>query len=235
MQGHTRLVTWNCNHQLGRKLGKLLELAPDVAVIQECERDLDVPEGFVFHWVGDNPRKGLGVLSRDSEAVIESARDEAWTYFLPVRLPAMNLRLLATWAFNFRAQKKFGEGRTGNAWDVISALSEWLQSGPSLVAGDFNNNVNWDTARGRYNFADIVDVCSRLGLRSAYHAYTGEALGAESQPTFLHTKNPAKPFHIDYCFASRALAIHSFRVEPFDPWLRESDHVPLILDLGSAS
>ena len=39
-----RIVTWNCNRQLGRKLGSLLDLSPDVAIIQECERNLAVPD-----------------------------------------------------------------------------------------------------------------------------------------------------------------------------------------------
>jgi hypothetical protein len=41
-----RLVTWNCNFSLSKKLDKLVELKPDVAVVQECEQELDgLPDG----------------------------------------------------------------------------------------------------------------------------------------------------------------------------------------------
>ncbi|MCK8514992.1 endonuclease/exonuclease/phosphatase family protein [Methylonatrum kenyense] len=232
MNAVTRIISWNCNNQLGRKLSKLSELKPDVAVVQECERDLDVPEGFTFHWRGDNPRKGLGVLCRDSKSRVCGLESPAWTYFLPIELPGLNLRLLAVWAFNFRAQK-FGDARTGNAREVIVELSDWLGAGPSLVVGDFNNNLKWDTARGQYNFADIVKTCSALGMRSVYHSDTGDAFGEEQQPTFLHTKNPEKPFHIDYCFVGDQLSVQGFRVEPFHHWLTDSDHVPLILEVDA--
>ena len=44
-----RLVTWNCNLSLSRKLPRLIGLAPDVAIIQECERDLEnLPSGAQY-------------------------------------------------------------------------------------------------------------------------------------------------------------------------------------------
>jgi len=59
-----RIVTWNCNLRLSKKLDRLLGLNPDVAVIQECEQALTCPPGYYYTWCGNDPIKGLGVLSR---------------------------------------------------------------------------------------------------------------------------------------------------------------------------
>ena len=78
-----RIITWNCNGQLGHKLEALLALSPDVAIIQECEKELTIPVGFTFAWAGVLPAKGLGVLARDP---LMHAReyDFKWTFFLPL-------------------------------------------------------------------------------------------------------------------------------------------------------
>ena len=65
-----RLVAWNCNMALHRKIDALLRLEPDVAVISECAE----PERLRARsaedwlqgepvWIGDNPNKGLAVLT----------------------------------------------------------------------------------------------------------------------------------------------------------------------------
>ena len=65
-----RLVAWNCNMALHRKLDALRRLAPDVAVVSECACSerlrplgvLDYISGDPI-WIGDNPNKGLAVLA----------------------------------------------------------------------------------------------------------------------------------------------------------------------------
>ena len=48
-----RLVTWNCNLSLSRKLPRIVGLAPDLAIIQECERDVEaLPDGAHYEWAG---------------------------------------------------------------------------------------------------------------------------------------------------------------------------------------
>ena len=74
-----RIVTWNCNRQLGRKLQALLDLAPDIAVVQEWEKSLQVPDGFTYKWTGVFPNMGLGVLARDPQ-MRTLAYDEEWTF-----------------------------------------------------------------------------------------------------------------------------------------------------------
>lgn len=179
-----RLVTWNCNLSLSRKLNLLLNLQPDIAVIQECEEALVAPKGYIFKWRGNNPKKGLGILLKEQEVAVNPLMKAEWTYFLPITLPETGIRLLATWAYNHRATR-FGSSCIGYPIEVLEALSDWLSEGPSLVVGDFNNSVVWDKPNGLLNFVSIEAKLSELGFRSAYHAHTTEALGLETRPTFF--------------------------------------------------
>jgi len=182
-----RIVTWNCNRQLGRKLQPLLDLAPDIAVVQECEKSLQVPDGFTYKWTGVFPHRGLGVLARDPQ-MRTLAYDEEWTFFLPVELPSLRVNLLATWAFKHRA-KSLGDGRIGTCLPVIDSMAGWLAQPSSIMAGDFNHHPRWDTPCGRNNFRDVCSSLSSLGLKSAYHTATGEAHGAELQSTTICTES----------------------------------------------
>jgi exonuclease III len=146
-----RVITWNCKGALDRKVGHLLELDPDIAVMQECARDFAAPSGYKFLWTGSYASKGLGVLTRDIEARIEPQPDPAWTLFLPVVLPRLNIKLLAVWAFHHRAAKQ-DASLTGFISDVLDTLDPWLASGRSIMAGDFNNNLQWDKTRSKHNF-----------------------------------------------------------------------------------
>lgn len=228
-----RVVTWNCNLSLAKKLDSLLELDPDVAVIQECEQDLKVPEGYSYIWSGNNPRKGLGVLAKNLKIVLEPSWQKEWTYFLPISIPEKNLRLVATWAYNHRAVR-FGKEYVGSSLEIIKELSEWIAGGRSLVVGDFNNSIIWDKLNGKFNFADINSALHSLGLDSAYHHLTKELNGSEVKSTFYHIKNPEKGYHIDYCFIHDSLEIKSLEIPEYEKWRSKSDHVPVILDLAEA-
>ena len=61
-----RLVAWNCNMALHRKLDALRRLRPDVAVVSECAKPQVVAEragvenlGADSVWIGRNQHKGL--------------------------------------------------------------------------------------------------------------------------------------------------------------------------------
>jgi hypothetical protein len=225
-----RLVTWNCSLALSSKLPRLLELKPDVAVIQECEKNLEhIPPGATYRWIGENPRKGLGVLCFGSSVEIDPLYRSTWAYFMPVQLPEFRLRLLATWAYNHRAAR-FGPEHTGRPMAVLRELRDWLSKGTSIVAGDFNHSVVWDRPDGAHNFALIDSELRGLGLQSAYHSGFAEPLGRESRHTYFHTKNAEKPYHIDYVYVHASIPVRGVHVQDFDEWRDVSDHVPIIVD-----
>jgi len=225
-----RLVTWNCNLSLSRKLPRLMSLAPDLGIIQECERDLkNLPDHAQYLWVGNNARKGLGVISFGPPVSLDPCHRVTWSYFLPLNVPMLRPRLLATWAYNHRASR-FGPEYNGMPLDVFHELRDWLSAGPTVVSGDFNNSVVWDRPNGQNNFAAVDASLRQVGLRSVYHSETGEPLGSESRGTYFHTKNADKPFHIDYVYAHRAIPIRRASIESFADWHAESDHVPIVID-----
>jgi len=224
-----RLVTWNCNFSLSKKLDKLLELEPDLAVVQECESELTgLPEGVSFQWCGNNSRKGLGVLSFGGNIEIAQFFNPSWTYFLPIN--AGCFQILAVWVFNHRAIK-FGEDSDGYFLSVLPQLESWMTRSNTLILGDFNNSVVWDKTKGINNFIDIADSLSGKGLRSAYHDYVREDFGKESKSTFYHTRNQDKPYHIDYCFIPKTIDLVNVKIGAYEDWIDYSDHVPIIIDI----
>ena len=74
---------------------------------------------------------------------------------------------------------------------------------------------------------------NEIGFESLYHKFHNESQGKESQPTFYLHLNLAKPYHIDYCFASRKFVdkLKDCTVGKFDNWKHLSDHSPLIVAL----
>ena len=71
-----RLIAWNCNMALHRKLDALMQLRPDVAVVCECAaperlRDRVELSGLTGEpvWIGRNPNKGLAVFGFNGHRV----------------------------------------------------------------------------------------------------------------------------------------------------------------------
>ena len=201
----------------------------DILFIQECEKvPRDYFQGFDFHWVGQNERKGLGVLTKGDSKFPQDIYSSKFVYFLPVVF--RDTLVLGTWAFNGRA-KKFGENASGYFLEVLKHYGDWIKSSSNvIVAGDFNNGPQWDVSGHPNNFVDINAALNRLGLKSAYHSYFSEDFGQESSHTYFHQRNPGKPFHIDYIY-SNFKNVKSVRVEPFSEWSHLSDHVPLTAEL----
>jgi len=225
-----KILTWNCNMNFNSDFSSLQSFDVDVLLIQECEK---VPrnhfEGFDFHWVGQNEKKGLGVLTRGPSKFPQEIYRPDFIYFIPVVFE--DLFVLGAWAFNGRAQK-FGAESSGYFLDVLDHYSERIQSSEKVViAGDFNNGPQWDTPGHRNNFAGIDQALTELGLHSAYHFSKLEEFGKESSPTYFHQRNPQKPFHIDYIY-SNLNKINSVEVGLFSDWSDKSDHVPLTVEFN---
>lgn len=84
-----------------------------------------------------------------------------------------------------------------------AALNTYWHMGasPTILAGDFNHNVSWDTGIPyEKQHARTLDAAKRAGLVSAYHQRFGEAQGAENTPTLYWRGAGHKTYHIDYAF-----------------------------------
>jgi exodeoxyribonuclease-3 len=241
-----RLVAWNCNMALHRKLDGLRRLKPDIAVISECacpERldALGALEGISGEpiWVGDNPTKGLAVLAFNGYR-LSLAREFFPTlrHLAPVHVtgPA-RFNLLAVWAQNISG----GNVRKRQAGPLRRGLGKYktfLTQLPAIVAGDLNNNVIWHKPGYRINHGISVATLESYGLVSAYHARTGEEQGKETVPTLYwrDRKKDGPTYHIDYVFLPRMWldGVRDFSIGTFEDWCgaKLSDHVPVVVDVA---
>jgi exonuclease III len=220
-----KILTWNCNLNFKRDHSALQNIDADVLVIQECEKvPRDHFKGFDFQWVGQNDKKGLGVLTRGPSKFPQEIYRSDFIYFIPVLFK--DFFILGAWAFNGRAQK-FGVDSSGYFLDVLDHYGEQIRSSEKVViAGDFNNGPQWDVPGHRNNFAGINFALNELGLYSAYHELKSEEFGNETQATHFHQRNADKPFHIDYIYSNLNPPL-SVEVGSFSEWSQFSDHVPL--------
>jgi exonuclease III len=198
----------------------------DVIFIQECEElSQDYFPNFTFHWIGNNQKKGLGILTKGPSRLANEIYNANFVYFLPVVYN--DIHLLGAWSFNHRA-KKFGEEMSGYFLEVLDHYREWInQSSQVVIAGDFNNGPQWDKPRNPNNFVDINQALENHGLISTYHAHTGEEFGSENNHTYFHQRKSEQKYHIDYIY-SKNKEVEIVEIGSFKDWSHLSDHVPLI-------
>jgi len=230
-----KVVTWNCAMALQKKHEKLLSLDADIMVIQECSRpfteQINGSEGWSSRWFGKNRNKGLGVLVRAPWIIREAqALKPKWAGKLVIGGPA-SIELFPVWACTSKSPAAEYIEQVHLLLDSI----EGARLSPfTIVVGDFNSNSRWDGDYGLKSHSAAVERLSKLGLESAYHAFSGEPQGAERHPTFWFRKNGDTVFHIDYAFLSRQLLskLKGVVVGRCNDWLPVSDHAPVLVDLN---
>ena len=90
-----KVITWNCKMRFRKEYNLIFPLNPDIIVIPECEDKIDfdmfsnTPSDFF--WIGDNPNKGLGVITFNNIKIekYENYSDE-FRYILPLVLTKNN-------------------------------------------------------------------------------------------------------------------------------------------------
>jgi exodeoxyribonuclease III len=237
-----RLVSWNCNMALHLKFERLLALAPDIAVVQECaDPGLDLARGrehpfAAYEWAGYNPNKGLGIFTFGN---LRLARDPAYSDEFALHLPvtvegACRLNVLGVWVV-----PKAPPGATNDPRRALEHYSVFLAQAPTVVAGDFNMLPQQMTRRpAAPGSRSIAALLAESGLKDA------DALASELWPgrplkrTHFHQRKPRRGFVNDYIFipdsagsGEAAARLTGFDVCDPHEWITWSDHVPLVLDL----
>ena len=186
-----RLVVWNANMAVHRKLDTVLQrLHPDVLVLCECADEATLSGKYpgqsavdvdgVGRQVPDPPKKpdkGLAVDFRrlPHRCSAAGAPGDGWVVIADIVGP-LPFSLIAVWAMNHRASniKAFPQSNPQPAAALNTYWSE--NSGPTILAGDFNHNVSWDPGMPHAKqHARTLDAAHRAGLVSAYHQHAGEA------------------------------------------------------------
>lgn len=249
-----KIVTWNCNGALRKKLAEADSLIADVLIIQECEDPARSDKAYHewagnYLWVGSNKNKGIGVFPKLGNTVKRlnwsgtfriqcletSSPSTSWTtddlqLFLPFSLNDQ-YNLLSCWTKGNDSQIF---GYMGQFWKYLQIHKQELHRDNTIVLGDFNSNAMWDKQDRWWSHTDTINELSAINIESLYHYQSGEQQGQETQPTFCLNRNQAKPYHIDYVFMSSPLLPNS-RLELGDiiDWLSVSDHMPLCVTISS--
>ncbi len=223
-----RIITWNCNGAFRSKIERILEANADIYVIQECESPQSGREIYEKHfndnyfWEGTYDKRGLGVFAKPSVKLERLDWSSHLTQtFLPVRVN-FSFDLLGVWAMPAYI-KEFATYLHINFGNI---------NADTVIMGDFNSNAKFDAKNydKERTHSAVIGRLAAKELVSAYHHLRGESHGGETTPTFYHTYNVEKPFHLDYCFIAPS-RIRSCTILDRDNWLPISDHMPIVLDM----
>jgi exodeoxyribonuclease-3 len=247
-----KIVTWNCNGALRKKVSELDALDADVLIVQECENPAESTPAYRdwagnYLWKGLSKNKGIGVFPRKNNKVSEAKwsgsfdiagmgsknpathwQTEDLELFLPFTLNS-KYTLLGVWT-------KGGDNKAfnyiGQLWKYLQIHKTELSSQKSLVLGDFNSNAIWDKSDCWWNHSDVVAELLEIGIQSVYHSLRVESPGEETTPTLFLQRNISKPYHVDYVFASEDLLPQcQIDVGSMKHWLHISDHMPLTVEI----
>jgi exodeoxyribonuclease III len=120
----------------------------------------------------------------------------------------------------------------GQVWLAINHYGKDLGNS-SILVGDFNSNKIWDNKERVGNHSKVVEYLESKNIVSLYHNKQNEEQGKETRSTLFMHRNIDKPYHIDYCFASRELIAKGYDLEigKYEDWIKYSDHVPIFASI----
>jgi hypothetical protein len=235
MNQDLRILSWNCAGHIARKTAAMTNAKPDILVLSEAEEDAAEYFGAAVTgsaWRGRLGHRGVSVIAFNGWSIEPSNVDVPERLFLPVIARKDEARLNFIGACVQKTTDYVSPTLT-----ALEHLADVICDAPTILTGDFNQSVVFDKRRGpARKFATVVDRISELGLRSAWHSFTGEEMGAESKPTLYSQwrDHPRSRFHIDYTFVSEEFEVVDVEIGSFQAFTapKISDHVPLKLDLG---
>lgn len=221
-----RLVTWNTSPgRLAVKLAALARWRADIAVLQEVHRPREPVPGLV--WAGrETGGKGVALWLRPGlRATRSSPADSSWWSIPTFTIAPLGVILVNVWT---REEHQYIAGLHGALDDHLPRA----RPRALIVAGDFNGNVIFRKDGSRRDFRTLAErLETTYGLKSAYHAHTGDVYGKERRPTYYFQWDRKQPFHLDYCYVPRRWAIRRVQVGSYQTWRRLSDHVPVVVDV----
>jgi exonuclease III len=102
-----RIISWNCNGALRRKIEQLSKLDGDICVVQECEDPSQTSDLIYkkwagnFLWKGNNKNKGLGIFCKKNiELANNNWVDNDTKYFIAARVNN-SFNVIAVWNHQF--------------------------------------------------------------------------------------------------------------------------------------
>ena len=225
---------------LRQKFDRLLELRPDVAVVQECADPAGTkgwrPDCAAYDWIGFNPAKGLGIFTfGDLTLTRHASYSQTVALYLPVTVAGgCRFNLLGLWAADPR---KVPDGATNDPAAALRHYRSFLAAGPAFVAGDFNRLPQQMSVRRGGPGSSVVDLLAGAGLTNADFAMSDASGQPALRRTHFHQRKFARGFVVDYIFvpATAVARLTAFEVRDPHDWITWSDHVPLVAELDLLS
>ncbi len=218
-----KIISWNCNGTLKKKLDYLLNLDGDIYVVQECgdlSKNEFIRKNYNYHWSGENKNKGIGIFSKPHiKLELLNWENRIFKEYLPVLVNGKFI-LLGVWAcdpYIFSLYSYYLVNRTYFNKNMI-------------ITGDFNSNSIWDKEYKAASHTNLMNEWDKLGLKSCYHLKTSEEPGFETDYTFYMYRKELKKYHIDYSFCREEI-FRDFTIYRDSESLSYSDHFPIILDV----
>jgi exodeoxyribonuclease III len=220
-----------------KKAEPILTYKPDILIVPECEHpdkllfSIDTPKPTDTLWFGKNQNKGLAIFSYSNfRFTVLDIHNQDLQMIIPIAVTdgQFDFNLFAIWANN--PTDRDGQ-YVEQVWKAIHHYSNLLTDTKTILVGDFNSNTIWDRKHRESNHSNVVKLLEDKGIFSTYHLYNKQTQGTEKHPTLYMYRHKDKPYHIDYCFASKDLLdkVSSVKIGDFDEWIKYSDHVPVVV------
>lgn len=229
-----RILSYNISDSKQWKIDRLFEFDADVLVVPEitCPEQVKLPDGYEMAWEGitwqyggKDKWKGLGVIWKKGEGKVPDWYNPNLFYAIPLLIK--DILILAIWPTKRKGvtdKKLYPQ----IAHELINEYAQYFDGKRVIVIGDFNCYVNQrDNSKEYGDILRVDDKLSGLGLKSAYHQTTGEALGKESVATYYHTFRADMPFFLDYAYTN--MEIKRYELMPW--YIKLSDHVGQIIEV----
>ncbi len=237
-----KIISWNCNGALRKKLDIILQENADIYCFQESEHPdkwfSKVEQDFQYPiYINDNNSKGIAILVKkginfsnanwETEFVNNlygNIKDKSMRYFLPILIDN-KYTIINLWCHKNNSEHFAYKGQL---WKYLVSNKNYINKNTVFI-GDFNANKIWDDADCWWNMTDNNNTLNSYNLYSAYHKKFNEDLGKETIPTFYLYRHLDRAYHIDYAYAN-PIMVCDFRILNIS-YLKYSDHLPICLIL----
>lgn len=234
-----RIVAWNCKGGLRRKMDLVSALTPEILIVSESEKisgkeALGAERVKNILWFGNDPRKGLAVVSF-GEYTLEAhpAYEPRFEWIVPLIVSGpRSFLLFSVWTLPLGQFRSYVQ-------PLVEAFEHYrsVMAGTDVVwAGDFNASVALDRPSSLHKFPAFLSLAEQNGLQSLYHAQRQCPQGEEPEKTYFHYHHADKGHFIDYVFATPGMHLHGFDISvgSHSEWAKSSDHMPVICDFHTS-